>query len=151
MRHLHPTTSSLSLQPACLQIVSQNRLAPIRRYAGAWPGGAHTPIRRYPDPGRKYADTPIRRYADTPIRAGNTPIRRYRSKYADTPIQEANTPIRRSGQGGWHGVSVYRCGPPPPSPPPPPAPRMEPGTDGAPLIFKSELLPPWNSEDGAWD
>ena len=29
---------------------------------------------------------------------------------------------------------------------------MEPGTDGAPLIFKSELLPPLNSEeDGAWD
>ena len=22
----------------------------------------------------------------------------------------ANTPIRRSGQVGWHGVSVYRCG-----------------------------------------
>ena len=34
---------------ACLQIVSQNRLAPIRRYAGAWPGGG------------TYADTPIRR------------------------------------------------------------------------------------------
>ena len=28
---------------------------------------------------------------------------------------------------------------------------MEPGTDGAPLIFKSELLPPLNSENGAWD
>ena len=64
---------------------------PIRRYAG-------TPVRRYADPGRKYADTPIRRYADTPIRAGNTPIRRY-----------AGTPIRRSGQGGYIGVSVYRC------------------------------------------
>ena len=63
----------------------------IRRYAG-------TPVRRYADPGRKYADTPIRRYADTPIRAGNTPIRRY-----------AGTPIRRSGQGGYIGVSVYRC------------------------------------------
>ena len=31
-------------------------------------------------------------------------------------------------------------------------PRMEPWTDGAPLIFlKSELLPPLNSEDGALD
>ena len=38
---------------------------------------------------------------------------------------------------------------------------MDPGTDEAPLIFKSELLPPLilksellpplNSEDGAWD
>ena len=41
-------------------------------------------IRRYADTGRKYADTPIRRYA--------------------------GTPIRRSGQGGYIGVSVYRCG-----------------------------------------
>ena len=113
---------------ACLQIVSQNRLAPIRRYAGAWPGGgtyADTPIPRSGQEIRRYAGTPIRRYADPGRKYADTPIQEQIRRYADTPIQEANTPIRRSGQGGWHGVSVYRCigaGPPPPLPPPLPLP-----------------------------
>ena len=47
-------------------------------------------VRRHADPRGKYADTLIRRSGQE--------IRRY-----------AGTPIRRSGQGGYIGVSVYRC------------------------------------------
>ncbi|OLP89622.1 hypothetical protein AK812_SmicGene28884 [Symbiodinium microadriaticum] len=98
----------------------------IRRYDGRGPrlAYANTRIRRYA--ARRYAG-PGENYADTPIRPENTPIRRSRSKYADTPITDpggkyADTPIRRSDGA------------------------MDPGTDGAPLILKSELLPPLISE-----
>ena len=87
----------------------------IRRYADTTVGGLGwlTPIRAYA--GTPLADMPVRG-KNTPIRPENTPIRRYADPGANTPIRRyadpggkyAETPIRRSGQGGGHGVSVYR-------------------------------------------
>ena len=129
-------------KPPCADTPIRRRMARrghIRRYADTTVGGLGwlTPI-------RAYAGTPL---ADMPVRGKNTPIRRSRSKYADTPIQEANTPIRRSGQGGWHGVSVWPPPPPPappfppPFPPPPPPPPL-PAPAGPHQASRPRLLCP---------
>ena len=107
--HISVPANSVA-KPPCADTPKRRRMARrghIRRYADTTVGGLGwlTPIRAYA--GTPLADMPVRG-KNTPIRPENTPIRRSRSKHADTPIQEANTPIRRSGQGGWHGVSVYR-------------------------------------------
>ena len=135
---LHSSVPANSVaKPPCADTPIRRRMARrghIRRYADTTVGGLGwlTPIRAYA--GTPLADMPvrgkIRRYADTPGKYADTPIQEQIRRYADTRIQEANTPIRRSGQGGWHGVSVYRCGAePPPSPlpsplPPPPPPPL---------------------------